>query len=102
MLGRLLLRTLPGEYTNNSSYAWFPLMTPSAMERILTKLGQAKVYSLEKPVKVAEVPVLASYEDVRNALRDEKDFAAGFAERVQAVFKGDGWVASPLLLLMSA
>ncbi|TBU30522.1 heme peroxidase [Dichomitus squalens] len=91
MLGRLLLRTLPEQYAPDSTYAWFPLMTPPAMERILTKLGQVKLYSLEKPRKVAEPPVLAGYEDAKNVLKDEKDFGPGFGERVQAILKGDGF-----------
>jgi len=40
MLGQLFLRALPGEFTNNSTYAWFPLMTPTAMDEILTELQQ--------------------------------------------------------------
>ena len=49
MLGRLFLRTLPDEFTENSTYAWFPLMTPKAMDEVLTELGQKDKYDLVRP-----------------------------------------------------
>ena len=90
MLGRLLLRTLPGEFTNNSSYAWFPLMTPGAMEKILGKLGIANTYDLVRPVTAKEVPVFASYADVKQVLTDESNFGTGFPERVKLLVSGSG------------
>ncbi|KAF8265064.1 heme peroxidase [Lactarius quietus] len=39
MLGRLLLRGLPREFSDNSVYTWFPLQTPESMEVFLRKLG---------------------------------------------------------------
>ena len=90
MLGRLLYRTLPDQFSPDSTYAWFPLMTPGAMEKILTKLGQTGVYSLEKPARIADPIVLAQYEDVRAVLHDEKSFRTSFADRVKHVVRGDG------------
>ena len=91
ILGRLLLRTLPGEYTNNSSYAWFPLMTPDAMNKILGKLGLANTYDLVRPVTAKEVPVFASYADVKQVLTDESNFGTGFPERVKLLVSGSGY-----------
>ncbi|PIL25197.1 cytochrome P450 [Ganoderma sinense ZZ0214-1] len=91
MLGRLLYRTLPDQFSPDSTYAWFPLMTPDAMEKILTKLGQTGVYSLAKPTRIADPTVLAGYEDVRAVLHDEKSFRTSFAERVKNVVHGEGF-----------
>ena len=90
ILGRLLLRTLPGEYTNNSSYAWFPLMTPDAMNKILGKLGQLNTYDLARPATQKPVPVFSSYDDVKMVLTDEKNFGTGFPERVKELVSGPG------------
>ena len=90
ILGRLLLRTLPGEYTNNSSYAWFPLMTPTFMDKVLADLGWAETYERKRPTTIAEPLVVASYDDVKTVLKDEAGFGTGFPERVKAVVQGDG------------
>ena len=81
MLGRLLYRTLPDQFSPDSTYAWFPLMTPTAMDKILTRLGQKQVYSLKKPTPLAEPMVISGYEDVRAVLRDEKCFGNSFRVR---------------------
>ena len=93
MLGRLLLRTLPKEFTNNSSYAWFPLMTPSAMQTILGKLNLANVYDLVRPGTAADVPVYSTYADVKMVLTDEANFGTGFPERVKQLVSGSGYAA---------
>ena len=90
MLGRLLYRTLPDQFSPDSTYAWFPLMTPGAMEKILGRLGQSGVYSLKKPTPLAEPSVLGNYEDVRAVLHDEKSFRTSFAGRVKNAVQGDG------------
>lgn len=92
MLGRLLYRTLPDQFSPDSTYAWFPLMTPTAMDKILTRLGQKQVYSLKKPTPLAEPMVISGYEDVRAVLRDEKCFGTSFQERVKNVVQGNGCV----------
>ena len=71
MLGRLLLRTLPGEYTNDSSYAWFPLMTPDAIQGILTKPGDINLYSLKRPSQLKAVPDVGEYAEAKRVLEDE-------------------------------
>ncbi|KAI0369199.1 linoleate diol synthase [Pilatotrama ljubarskyi] len=91
MLGRLLLRTLPNDYTSDSTYTWFPLMTPPAMERILTNLGTAKLYETKRPQGAPQVQVLGTYADVKMALKDEKSFATGFPERAARLVRGPGF-----------
>ena len=90
MLGRLLLRTLPHEYTSNSSYTWFPLMTPGAMDKILSDLEWHDLYSLARPTTVPEVQALTSYDDVKAVLGDEKNFGTGFMHRVKRIVQGSG------------
>ncbi len=92
MLGRLLYRTLPHQFSADSTYAWFPLMTPGAMDKVLTRIGQKDVYSLKKPTVLPQPAVLAGYEDVRAVLRDEKCFQTSFGQRVKSVVQGHGCV----------
>ena len=40
-LGCLLFCLLPGEFSDNSTYMWFPLQIPKSMEVFLCKLGTA-------------------------------------------------------------
>ena len=48
-LGRLILHGLPGEFSDDSAYTWFPLQTPKSMEVILGKLGTADRYDFNRP-----------------------------------------------------
>ena len=90
MLGRLLLRTLPQEYSSASTYTWFPLMTPTFMDKVLADLGWTETYERKRPTTMAEPLVVASYEDVKTVLKDDAGFGTGFPERVRAVVQGDG------------
>lgn len=90
MLGRLLIRTLPHEYTSNSTYTWFPLMTPGAMDKILTNLEWTDLYELQRPTTVPEVKVLTSYDDVKAVMRDDITFRTGFMDRVKRIVDGPG------------
>ncbi len=63
-LGRLLLRTLPNNYTDNSMYTWFPLMTPGAMKPHLTKLNVINKYSLERPKTVVPARNVTEYAEI--------------------------------------
>lgn len=90
MLGRLLLRTLPHEYTSNSTYTWFPLMTPGAMEKILTNLEWKHLYDLQRPTTVPELKVLTSYDDVKTVMKEGTTFGTGFMDRVKRIVDGPG------------
>ena len=89
-LGRLFMRALPNHYSADSSYTWFPLMTPDAMNKILGKLGQLNTYDLARPATQKPVPVFSSYDDVKMVLTDEKNFGTGFPERVKELVSGPG------------
>ncbi|KAI0819154.1 linoleate diol synthase [Trametes gibbosa] len=91
ILGRLLLRTLPEHYTGDSTYTWFPLMTPPMMQGVLTKLGQTDVYSMARPSGPQPVQVLGTYVDARQVLKDDKSFVTGFADRAGRLVRGSGF-----------
>ncbi|PCH36246.1 linoleate diol synthase [Wolfiporia cocos MD-104 SS10] len=91
MLGRLLLRTLPDQFASNSSYTWFPLMTPEAMDAVLTRLGDIKTYDLSPPVTAPPVREVSAYAAVAQALADEEPFSPRFASRGSKVISGQGF-----------
>lgn len=89
-LGRLLLRTLPNHYAPDSTYTWFPLMTPKAMGRILTNLGDSALYDMGKPAPTMDVPEVRTYSDAAQVLGGK--FNVPYAGRAAHVIKGDGCV----------
>ena len=91
MLGRLFLRTLPDEFTDNSSYAWFPLMTPEAMDEILTELGQRDEYDLKRPTSSYGAREFKEYGEVSGILGDNEKFGYPFLNRVSRVIHGPGF-----------
>ena len=91
MLGRLFLRTLPDEFTDNSSYAWFPLMTPQAMDEILTELGQRDEYDLERPKSAYGAREFKEYGEVSGILGNTEKFSYPFLNRVSRVIHGHGF-----------
>ena len=88
-IGRLLVRALPNHYSADSAYTWFPLMTPEAMDKILTKLDQKSVYDLGKPVVPRPAPEVASYREVATALHSES-FSVRYTDRAAKVISGAG------------
>lgn len=90
MLGRLFLRTLPGEYTSDSVYTWFPLMTPAAMENITANLGLRSRYEIVRPTRAPEVTLVAKYAQVKAIMEDPTGFRPPYADRVGSVVKGQG------------
>ncbi|KAF8966303.1 linoleate diol synthase [Flammula alnicola] len=84
-LGRLFLRTLPNNFTENSVYTFFPLMTPESMKANLTKLGVVGQYDLSRPkAKSATAPV-NSYACVAQILKDKKNFSTPYKSRLVRV-----------------
>lgn len=91
MLGRLFLRTLPDEYTDNSTYAWFPLMTPQAMDEILTKVGGKDKYDLVRPKSADPVREFKEYGEVSGILTNKDKFKHPFLYRVSSIIHGPGF-----------
>lgn len=91
MLGRLFLRTLPDEFTDNSTYAWFPLMTPQAMDQVLTKLGGKEKYDFVRPQTADRVREFKEYGEVAGILQNKDKFRYPFLSRISTVIHGPGF-----------
>jgi linoleate 10R-lipoxygenase len=94
MLGRLLLRTLPNNYSDNSVYTWFPLMTPDSMETNLHNLKKLNEYTLERPANRAPIHTVTTHGDIVRVLEDSEAFSSPYAERAQKIVKGPGFFIS--------
>ena len=88
-LGRLFMRTLPNHYNADSTYTWFPLMTPDAMKTVLAKLGDADIYNMARPSPEQHVTDVSEYRDVGQVL-DSKGFVPLYHGRAALVIKGRG------------
>ncbi|KAI6113067.1 heme peroxidase [Pisolithus sp. B1] len=93
-LGRLFLRTLPGQYNDTSIYTWFPLIHPEAMEKFLKDLGKLDQYTTERPKPISNPVTVTSYVEVGEVLRDESVFVPDYASRAKEVIKGKGFFAA--------
>lgn len=89
-LGRLLLRTLPNDYTANSIYTFFPLMTPDSMKKNLTKLKLLDQYDLSRPKARTGVKTVVQYNQVAEILKSKDVFATPYAARAARVIPGKG------------
>ena len=91
ILGRLLLRALPGEFTENSSFTWFPLQTPESMEVFLRDLNVVGRYSFKCPGDAPVVGIAREYNDVRQILGSAQ-FRPSYGDKAARVASGEGYV----------
>lgn len=91
ILGRLLLRGLPGEFTENSIYTWFPLQTPEAMKGFLTDLGTVGRYNFSRPGIAPVVATARDYNDVKQILGSAQ-FLPSYGDKAARVLSGEGCV----------
>ena len=91
ILGRLLLRGLPGEFTENSTYTWFPLQTPESMKVFLGKLGNADRYNFTRPGIAPVIAIAREYNDVRQVL-GSAHFRPSYCDKAARVISGEGCV----------
>ena len=89
MLGRLILRGLPGEFTDNSTYTWFPLQTPESMEVFLSKLGTADRYDFNRPPDPAPIAIAKGYNDVKQILGSPQ-FRQPYGDKGERIVSGEG------------
>ena len=89
MLGRLILRGLPGEFSDNSTYTWFPLQTPESMEVFLGKLGTADRYDFSRPPDTAPVAIARGYNDVKQILSSAQ-FRQPYGDKGESIVSGEG------------
>ncbi|KAJ4469566.1 linoleate diol synthase [Lentinula aciculospora] len=90
-LGRLFLRTLPEQFTENSTYAFFPLMTPQSMKVYLEDLKLSEQYDMSRPRTRNPGLVARDYTLVGNIIKDPK-FIAHYEKRAKDVVSGKGYV----------
>ncbi|KAG1827565.1 heme peroxidase [Suillus subaureus] len=93
-LGRLLLRTLPNDYTADSVYTWFPFMHPEPMEGYLKDLGKLDGYTLARPKPRGPCTNVTNYAEVGHVLRNTTKFMPEYVERAAEVIKGEGFFAA--------
>lgn len=84
-LGRLFLRALPNNFTENSVYTFFPLMTPESMKTNLTKLGVLDQYDLSRPKSKTGTAAIDGYARVKSILSDKEGFQTPYKARVDRV-----------------
>ncbi|KAL1747600.1 heme peroxidase [Schizophyllum fasciatum] len=96
VLARLFLRTLPGQFTEDSVYGFFPLMTPQAMGVVLRRLGKEQDYSLARPEPAAKEQVVTTHNGVRTVLTSEA-FVSPTGARARRVRGKDG-LTFPLVI----
>jgi linoleate 10R-lipoxygenase len=85
MLGRLILRTLPNNFTENSIYTFFPLMTPESMKKNLKKLGVIDQYDISRPKPTSQLIKVTGHSRVSSILKDTKNFATFYKARAEGV-----------------
>ena len=90
-LGRLLLRSLPQDFTENSTYTWFPLQTPESMKVFLGKLSTADRYNFNRPGVFPATVIVREYNDVRQIL-DSPQFCPPYSNKAGQVVSGEGCV----------
>jgi hypothetical protein len=90
MLGRLLLRCLPGEFSDNSTYTWFPLQTPESMEVFLRNLGTADRYDFKRPSDPVPTVFATEYNDVQQILGSAQ-FRQPYGDKGARIVSGEGF-----------
>ena len=89
----MLLRTLPNHYPHNSTYTWFPLMTPKAMKGILTNLEVADQYEFSRPSAMPDVVSVDTYDAVQKVMvNEERAFASPYGKAARKLVDGKGCV----------
>jgi linoleate 10R-lipoxygenase len=91
MLGRLILRCLPGQFSENSVYAWFPLQTPDSMYVFLGKLGNADRYDFKRPPGPAPFVIEREYNVIQQILGSPQ-FRRPYGEKGVRIVSGEGRV----------
>lgn len=90
MIGRLILRGLPGEFAENSTYTWFPLQTPESMKNFLGNMGTADRYSFSRPADPPATATACHYNDVRQILSSSQ-FRPAYGDKAARVISGEGF-----------
>lgn len=90
-LGRLFLRNLPNDFTENSVYTFFPLMLPVEMKTNLKKLNLLDQYDVSRPATLTPLQQIKDYNPVSAIISDKIGFSAPYASRVSRIIHGKGY-----------
>lgn len=90
-LGRLILRTLPHDYTRNSVYAFFPMMVPGAMKTHLSNLNRLDDYDILRPKPDARSRFVSDYAQIGEILQNNEVFTSEYAARAARIHRGKGF-----------
>ncbi|KAN0138081.1 hypothetical protein V8E53_003970 [Lactarius tabidus] len=90
MLGRLFNRCLPGEFSPNSVFTWYPYQTPASMEVFLRRLGTANLYDFSRPPDRPLIAIAAEYNDVQQILGSAQ-FRPLCGDKVARILSGEGF-----------
>lgn len=94
MLSKVLFRTLPDHYPDNSVFAHFPFMTPAQMKIHLTKLGLVEQYDFERPVKKGKTWTVADYSALQAVLSNPTTYESIYNRNMRRISDGPGFVSS--------
>lgn len=90
-LGRLFLRNLPNDFTENSAYAFFPLMLPGVMKTNLKKLNLLDQYDISRPATQTSIQQIKNYNPIAAIINDKGGFSATYASRASRIIRGKGY-----------
>ncbi|TFK29651.1 heme peroxidase [Coprinopsis marcescibilis] len=90
-LGKLFLRTLPENFSDNSVYTFFPLMTPQSMATHLKKLNKLDLYDLSRPKARNPSTVVDDYSQIVTILKEVNAFRTPYGEKARKLIKGKGF-----------
>ncbi|KAF9259925.1 linoleate diol synthase [Marasmius fiardii PR-910] len=90
-LGRLFLRTLPNQFSENSTYAFFPLMTPDSMKGYLKDLKCSDKYDLTRSGSFPSYQPVKDYRQIGDILKSNSFKTPRYQDRAGRVIKGKGF-----------
>lgn len=90
IINKLLFRTLPEYFPENSVYAHFPLMYPPAMRTYLVKQGVADQYDFKRAATPPPIKIVESYAGLKAVLGDIRGrFKSPYDENMRLLTKGN-------------
>lgn len=91
MLGPLLLRTLPQDFSEDSIYTFFGMMTPDSMKTNLAKINKLDEYDVSRPTHRPLTTVVEDPAGISAVLKEVNGFRTPYAERARKVINGKGF-----------
>ncbi|QRW09811.1 heme peroxidase [Ceratobasidium sp. AG-Ba] len=81
---QVISRTLPGQFSDDSSYLWFPFYTPETIKKSFTPLGIAGNYSYSRPVALPSPSQIRHRPDVLEAASNT-DIHRPYEKKIQTM-----------------